>query len=80
MHERLECDGANFPAVVAALFSEAGAPLGKEKWQLLGGTDDIEAAYRRAMCAMPQFTVVCVYNPETGEAEFFTLYGLNFGL
>jgi len=80
MHERLECDGANFPAVVAALFSEAGAPLGKEEWQLLGGTDDIEAAYRRAMCAMPQFTVVCVYNPKTGEAEFLTLYGLNFGL
>jgi len=67
MHERLKCDSADFPAVVAALFSKAGAPLGKASWQLLSGTDDIKSAYRRAMCAMPQFTVVCEYNPDTGE-------------
>ena len=50
MHERLVCESADFPAVVAALYSEANAPLSTKDWQLFGGSDDIEAAFRRAMC------------------------------
>jgi len=77
--EKLACDTADFPLVVAALFAEctqAGKPLPR----LHGGTDDIEAAYRRALSATPQFTPTALIDPDTGEVVYFTLPGLNFGL
>ena len=49
-------------------------------WSMLGGTDDLADAYRHVPCADPRFTVVAIPNAETGEVEYFTLSGFNFGL
>eukprot|EP00962_Isochrysis_galbana_P053854 scaffold25360_cov122-Isochrysis_galbana.AAC.8 len=46
----------------------------------MGGTDDIASAYRMVPSAYPQFSVVCLADPDSGVACFFTMRGLNFGL
>ena len=68
-------DTADFPARVAALFAAAGLFP-----ELRGGTDDIEAAYRRISTAWPQYTVVSQWDPVARRVVFFTLPGFNFGL
>ena len=35
-------------------FFPAELDFGEARWDLVGGSDDIEAAYRRVMCAWPQ--------------------------
>jgi hypothetical protein len=80
MAETLECDTADFPTVAAALLGSRAKSLLDPILHLVGGTDDIEAAYRWVVSAYPQFGVVCLVDPETGEAVFFTMRGLNFGL
>ena len=80
MAEALECDSPDFPAVAAALFAQQAAGLGDPILLLRGGTDDIAAAYRMVPSAYPQFTVVCLADPDSGKARFFTMRGLNFGL
>eukprot|EP00962_Isochrysis_galbana_P058556 scaffold31705_cov90-Isochrysis_galbana.AAC.1 len=47
---------------------------------LYGGTEDVEAAYRRILSAQPWATVFCLPDPASGEPVFFSLPGLNFGL
>ena len=47
---------------------------------LVGGTDDIDSAYRRILCALPQYTVVALWHPVERRVVFSTLPGLNFGL
>src|SRR6056297_3345138 len=80
MAEALECDSPDFPAVAAALFAQQAAGLGDPILLLRGGTDDIAAAYRMVPSAYPQFTVVCLADPDSGKARFFPMRGLNFGL
>ena len=79
MHESLRSEAADLPARVAGLFA-ARMGLEGRGYELEGGTDDIESAYRRVMCAWPQFTVVAIWHPERRETVFLTLPGLNFGL
>ena len=79
MHEALRSEAADLPARVAGLFA-ARMGLGGRDCELEGGTDDIESAYRRVMCAWPQFTVVAIWHPMRRETVFLTLPGLNFGL
>jgi len=55
-----------------------GAPDGT--WTIMGGLEDVDAAFRRIACATPQFTVITIADPDTCETVYFTLPGLNFGL
>jgi hypothetical protein len=82
MEESLICDTPDFPARAAALLvAVLGADVcGDRRPLLCGGTEDIEAAYRRILAANPGATVFCLADPETGEPLFFWLPGLNFGL
>ena len=76
--ETITCDSADFPARVAAAFADI---LGLDgDWDMRGGTDDIEMAYRQCACRTPGFTAVSVVDPSTGRAHFFILPGMNFGL
>jgi len=55
--ERIVCASADFPARAAGLFVQAlGAPKGD--WTMMGGLDDVDAAFRRIACATPQLTVI----------------------
>ena len=75
-HERMVNETADFPArAAAAFFARIGKPV-----QMLGGTDDIGAFYRRIPTATPQWCVVAVLNPQSGEVEYYTLPSFNFGL
>ena len=76
--ETITCDSADFPARVAALFADRLGLGGT--WGMLGGTEDIEMAYRRCPCRTPRLTVVAQVNPDTGECAFFVVPGMNFGL
>ena len=49
-------------------------------WDVMIATDDVAKAYRQVTCAQPWFTPVALRNPYTGEVEFFTMGGFNFGL
>jgi hypothetical protein len=73
--EKPSFDRADFPARVAALFADAGVFVPLE-----GGTDDVMAAYRRVMAALPQFTVFVLFHPERREAVLCILPGFNYGL
>ena len=55
----IRSEAADLPARKAGLFS-AELDFGEARWDLVGGSDDIEAAYGRVMCAWPQFTVVAL--------------------
>ena len=79
MHESLRSEAADLPARIAGLFA-AKLRLDGRACELEGGTDDIESAYRRVMCAWPQYTVVAIWHPVRRETVFLTLPGLNFGL
>lgn len=74
--ESLTCDGADFPLRMARAFTERLAHIP----QMLLGTEDLEAAYRRVPTSQPQYTVVALRDPGTGELKFFTMAGHNFGL
>jgi hypothetical protein len=78
--ESLECDSADFPAVVASLFGRLAVSLGDSILNMTGGTDDIASTYRMIPSANPQCGVVCLADPSDGKAAFFTMRGLNFGL
>jgi ferredoxin len=77
MEESLICDTADFPARAAALMV---AVLGAEvatQCILCGGTEDVEAAYRRILSACPGASVFCLPDPAMEEP---VLFWLNFGL
>ena len=79
MHESLKSDQADFPARVTAVYASVmGSRVASA--DLIGGTDDIDSAYRRILCALPQFTVVALWHPVERRVVFSTLPGLNFGL
>ena len=74
MGETIHCIGADFPAIVAREFA---------KWvdcQCWIGTDDVEAAYRRILNSMPQYTVVALTDPASGQVRYFLIPGFPFGL
>ena len=75
--ETIRCETADFPARAAALFYRE---LGEGAWSMCLGTDDISNAYRRLGCRTPQFSVVALPDPSSGEARFFVVSGLAFGL
>ena len=43
------------------------------------GSDDVKKAYRRVPCRCPGLMVVCVFNPQTMQAEYFILPSFVFG-
>ena len=75
MFETIHCIGADFPALVARAF-EAVCP-GEECWI---GTDDVEAAYRKVLNSKPQYTVVAMVDPGSGDVRYFPMPGFPFGL
>ena len=76
--ETITCERSDFPARVAAIFYSM-VPEGLD-WSFCLGTEDIEMAYRQCPSRTPQFTVVCLADPATGEPAYFVLPGMNFGL
>jgi hypothetical protein len=74
MGETIHCVGADLPAIIAREFAKW---TDSECWV---GTDDVEAAYRRVLNSMPQYTVVALLDPETGQVRYFPMPGFPFGL
>jgi len=60
MEESLVCDTADFPARAAALLVAELGMEGLLARGLYGGTEDVEAAYRRILSAQPWATVFCL--------------------
>ena len=75
MFETIHCIGADFPAMVARAF--AAVCPGDTCWI---GTDDVEAAYRKVLNSMPQYTVVAMWDPEGNRVRYFPMPGFPFGL
>jgi len=67
--ETITCESADFPARAALVFASILGLSGD--WAMLGGTDDIELAYRQCPVRTPQFTVVTLSDPTDGIAKFF---------
>ena len=44
------------------------------------GTDDVASAYRVVPTATPQYSVVVLWDQQTGAPEYYTMPGFNFGL
>lgn len=80
--ETISCEEASFPALAAALYSDAlkasGVPL--EKCNLRIATDDVESAYRRLPCRNADASVVAIWHTELDRVVFYTMPGHNFGL
>ena len=74
MSETIHCIGADFPAIIAREFAKW---VESECWI---GTDDVEAAYRRILNSMPQYTVVALVEPDSGQVRYFPMPGFPFGL
>lgn len=75
MHETIHCLGADFPALLAREFAKF---CPNETCRI--GTDDVEAAYRKVLNSMPQYTVVALWDPKRMEVRYFTMPGFPFGL
>ena len=74
MGETIHCVGADFPAVIAREFAKW---VESECWV---GTDDVEAAYRRILNSLPQYTVVALWDTDAEEVRYFPMPGFPFGL
>lgn len=77
VHETISCEDASFPILVAALFARA---FGDCPEPLHHATDDIGKAYRRLMCAHPEYSVVAIWDTDIEGVAYYTMYGHNFGL
>ena len=77
MHETIRCGRTNFPARVAGMYYDI---LGEGDWGMALGTEDIAAAYRRAMCSEPDLTLFAQWDPDACEVKYFRVQGFNFGL
>jgi hypothetical protein len=77
MHEMIAPVSAEFPLRAASLLAQH---LQHGLVQLLIGTEDIEAAYRRMPCSQPHYTIFAILDPTTNEVVFFALQGFNIGL
>ena len=79
LKEHIVCETADWPVRMASYLVRALGTSPDEG--VLLGTEDIEKAYRRAMCSQPQFTVFAQWDPTAeGKVVFFRLQGFNFGL
>ena len=78
MFESLRLIAADWPARMARAFADYLPHDGS--WDLWLSTDDVGKAFRQVTCAQPWYTSVAIKNPHTGEVEFFTMGGFNFGL
>ena len=77
LYESLRCISADWPARVAAAFAKLLPDDGS--WSLSLATDDVAKAFRQVSTAQPHLSPVALRNPSTGEVEFFTMWGFNFG-
>ena len=75
-HETIACEDASFPSTVACKLAELLNPVPP----LQHSTDDVDAAYRRAMCANPRSTVVAIYHTDLQGVRYYLMPGHNFGL
>ena len=78
-YETIACEDASFPATVISLLSEEIGPNGQMP-ACHHATDDVDAAYRRAMCANPSSTVVAIYHTGLKDVRYYLMPGHNFGL
>ena len=78
-YETIACEDASFPVTVISLLSEEIGPL-EPMPACHHATDDVNAAYRRAMCASPLSTVVAIYHTGLDDVRFYLMPGHNFGL
>ena len=78
--ETVRPTGVDAPALMAAEFLRQAEAQGKPCLPLTLSTDDVKKAYRKIPTSQPNYTCVCVYNPETDSAAFFVVRGHNFGL
>ena len=76
MEETIVCITSEFPTLVAAEFRKHC----EDACRL--GTDDVDSAYRRVLCAEPWFTVVAMWDTDSteGGVRYFTMAGHPFGL
>jgi hypothetical protein len=80
--EKLALDGATFPLALARAYGRhlpGGAVPGALPAAFEGGTDDAKKAYRRIPAETVGMMVVAVWNPSTGEVEYFIVLGMPFG-
>ena len=81
MHETIHCIGADFPAAVARAFANWDNGEGEQECAMCWiGTDDVEAAYRKILNSMPQYTVVALWSPVASRVRYFLVPGFPFGL
>ena len=66
-HEKLVCEAADFPARVARALARACEVLDLPPPAMIGGTDDLSAAYRHVPTDSPNMTVVALLDPDSGE-------------
>ena len=79
-HETIACEDASFPMLVADLFADAFAAMGRPRLPLAHSTDDVDGAYRRMAAAHPEATVVAIFDTDIGDVRYYTMNGFNFGL
>ena len=77
--EKISCEEASFPALVASLFSDA-FPGDLKDCPLAMCTDDVDSAYRRLACRNAEASVVALWSVKLGQVVYFTMPGHNFGL
>jgi len=75
LEETIVCIAADFPSQVAREFAKYN-----REWRIRIGTDDVDSAYRRVLCAQPWYTVVAAWDTGRKEVRYFTMPGHPFGL
>ena len=70
MNERITCGRADFPAVMAREFARRARKHGRRPPRMQHGTDDLEAAFRRAPTSQPEYTVVAVWDSDLSRIVF----------
>jgi hypothetical protein len=86
LHERIVNGKADFPVMIAREMAKrmqakaSKSAIAKKSMKMRHGTNDLRAAYRRVPTSQPEFTVVAVWNADTGKVEFLDVPGHNFGL
>ena len=75
LEETIVCITADFPAQIAREFAKYN-----REWRIRIGTDDVDSAYRRVLCAQPWYTVVAAWDTGRQEVRYFTMPGHPFGL
>jgi hypothetical protein len=76
VRDKLRCEAADFPAVMADLLFRLCGPRARCK----GCTDDLEKAYWRVPNSQPEFALVAQFDPVTQRVVIMQVPGLSFGL